>query len=60
MTIRYSIEQIEAAIPQAIHAQDFTAAVSLVNMLAIRDPSRARTMLNAIHAALDVARAMPR
>jgi hypothetical protein len=53
----YTADQIADAIPHAIRSHDFTAAISLINILAVRDPQRARAMLNAIHAALDLAQA---
>lgn len=57
---RYTVDQIEAAIPDAIRAREITTALSLINMLAVRAPDRARVMLNGIHAALDVAKAAGR
>lgn len=60
MTRRYTVAQIEAAIPQAIQEHDFTAVISLMNMLAVRDPQRARALLNGIHAALNIMQAANR
>lgn len=55
MSHTYTDDQIADAIPDAIRRHDFPAALSLLNMLALRDPQRTRGMLNAIHAALDLA-----
>lgn len=53
----FTVEQIEAAIPLAIRDQEFTAALGLVRLLALRDPDRARATLTEIHASIELARA---
>lgn len=50
----FTVEQIEAAIPLAIRDHEFTAALGLVRLLALRDPDRARVMLDMIHAGIGI------
>jgi hypothetical protein len=52
MTSQYTIEQIESAITLALRERNFPVAISLVHMLAVRAPDRARLILDTI----DVAR----
>lgn len=52
----YSTDQITAAVFRAIHEGELEAAVSILHILAVRDPDRAQAFLDA----LDVAQAVTR
>jgi hypothetical protein len=56
----FTVEQIETAILRAIRDHEFTAALGLVRLLALRDPDRARATLTGIHAGIGLARASVR
>ncbi len=49
----YTATQIEDGIAEAVKARDFPAVVSLLKMLAIRDPHRAEFVYEAMMAVLD-------
>ena len=51
---QYTADQIEAGIAEAVKARDFPAVVSLLRMLACRDPHRAGVMYEAVTAVLDI------
>ena len=55
----YTTGQIEAAIAEAIRAHDFPAVVSLLKMLALRDPHRAEFVYEAMLAVLDAGKSAP-
>jgi len=50
---QYAPGEIEAGIADAIRARDFPAVVSLLKMLAVRDPHRAGVVYGAMLAVLD-------
>ena len=50
----YTATQIEEGIAEALKARDFPAVVSLLKMLACRDPYRAEVVYGAMTAVLDV------
>jgi hypothetical protein len=52
----WTADQITEAIALAIRAHDFKAAVSLIRLLAVRDPRRAEVVFESIGAMLDVRR----
>lgn len=51
----YSASQIELAIHSAMRAHDMPAVVSLLHVLAVKDPHRARLLLDIIELASEVA-----
>lgn len=52
MADEYTADQIEQGIASAIKAHDFPAVVSLLKMLAVRDPRRAEVVYEAMKAVL--------
>ncbi len=52
----YTAEEITKGIANAIEARDFPAAVSLLKMLAVRDPHRAEVVYESMMAVLDMLR----
>jgi len=53
MADRYTAEQITAGIAEAVKARDFPAVVSLLKMLAVRDPRQAEVVYESMLAVLD-------
>ena len=51
---QYTAAQIEEGIAEALKARDFPAVVSLLKMLACRDPFRAEVVYGAMTAFLDI------
>ena len=49
----YTAEQITQGIAEAIKARDFPAVVSLLKMLAVRDPRQAEVVYESMMAGLD-------
>ena len=49
----YTAEQITAGIAVAVKAHDFPAVVSLLKMLAVRDPRQAQVVHESMLAALE-------
>ena len=49
----YTPEQITAGIAEAVKARDFPAVVSLLKMLAVRDPRQAEVVYESMLAVLD-------
>ena len=50
----YTPAQIEEGIANALKARDFPAVVSLLKMLACRDPHRAKVVYESMTAVLDI------
>jgi len=53
VTDRYTADQITAGIAEAVKARDFPAVVSLLKMLAVRDPRQAEVVYESMLAVLD-------
>ena len=51
---QYTATQIEEGIANALKARDFPAVVSLLKMLAFRDPYRAQIVYESMTAVLDI------
>ena len=49
----YTAEQITAGIAEAVKVRDFPAVVSLLKMLAVRDPAKAQVVYDSMMAVLD-------
>jgi hypothetical protein len=49
----YSADQITAGIAEAVKARDFPAVVSLLKLLALRDPRQAAVVYESMMAVLD-------
>ena len=49
----YTADQITAGIAEAVKARDFPAVVSLLKMLAFRDPRQAEVVYDSTMAVLD-------
>lgn len=56
---QYTDDQIVDAIPGAIAECNFRAVIGMIHMLALRDPERARRILDSISASIDLARLLP-
>ena len=50
----YTPAQIEEGIANALKARDFPAVVSLLKMLALRDPHRAKVVYESMTTVLDI------
>jgi hypothetical protein len=51
---QYTATQIEEGIAEALKARDFPAVVSLLKMLAVRDPHRAKVVYESMTTVLDI------
>ena len=51
---QYTPAQIEEGIANALKARDFPAVVSLLKMLALRDPHRAQVVYDSMTTVLDI------
>ena len=50
----YTPTQIEEGIAEAVKARDFPAVISLLKMLALRDPHRAEVVYESMTTVLDI------
>jgi hypothetical protein len=51
---QYTATQIEEGIAEALKARDFPAVISLLKMLAFRDPRRAKVVYESMTTVLDI------
>ena len=58
MSERYTAEQFESAIADAIHDKNLPVAVGLLRVMAVQHPHRCEVLLNGIESTLDALRAL--